>query len=95
MIPPFIQISVTKDMLNDDCCPVTTAIAKAYNLNRDQIYISDSEIYILRSDSSVECVYELPVIVKEFISDYQNKNLNNTVSLDFMARLIDAKEYVS
>ena len=95
MNPPFIQISVTKEMIDSSDCPVTTAIAKAYNLNRDQIYISDSEIYILRSDSSVECVYELPSIVKEFISDYENKNLNETKSLDFIARLIDTKEYVS
>jgi len=95
MNPPFIQISVTKDMFNDDNCPVTSAIAKAYNLNPNQIYISDSEIYILRSDSSLECVYELPTIVKEFISDYQNNNLKETTSLDFIARLIDTKEYVS
>lgn len=95
MNPPFIQISVTKDMINSDSCPVTTAIAKAYNLNPSQVYISDSEIYILRSDSSLECVYELPSIVKEFISDYQNNSLDSTRSLDFIARLIDTKEYVS
>lgn len=95
MNPPYIQISVTKDMLNGDNCPVTMAIAKTYNLNLSQVYISDTEIYILRSDSSLECVYELPSIVKEFISDYQNNNLNETKSLDFIARLVDTKEYVS
>lgn len=94
MIPPFIQVSVTKDMFDSDICPVTKAIANTYNLNPNQVYISDAEIYILRSDSSLECAYELPELVKEFISDYQSNNLGNTTSLEFMARLIDTKEYV-
>lgn len=92
---PFIEVSITRDLFDCGDCPVTTAIAKSYNLNPNQIYISDSEIYILRSDSSVECVYELPQLVKDFIFDYQNNNLNETKSLEFIARLIDTKEYVS